>query len=623
MLFWRNCPINVIAMPKDSKRIKDVQQDWKRLTKTLRDSPSPSERKAPKISLFEALFVNVASNPFCDVSLLVKDLSGFTGSDGFLIACFDNENDTWGAIFVDSRYTIQARKECGKFSVIECNDANSRDIAIINWCKEHLPTNIVGFHVNLSMREFDWLRKLFPYVDFTSMQVSDKKLYEIELYDKKYCGRSRPEDYYLLAHISKNEALLLSSPDEIAWIYNLRSKQLNHCAPIFPCLGLATHDRTFLFIPQNSFDYTLNMFNHITYIQLPCDEFYSTLGKLVEKLNLSRLVLDDSQVPQILIDNLPPSISVRRVPSATPARRCIKNETEIDNVKRTSELDSAAIIKLLAWIDTCNDPITECDIATKLEKFRQESERYKGPSFPSIVAAGENAAIVHHQAADVVAEQCVLIDVGGQYYGGTTDVTRTIWISPSKSGSMKQLSGKSRKRPKGDNAELIDAYTRVLRGHIALAKATFSTGTTGANLDVLARQFLWDNHQDYQHGTGHGIGSYLSVHEGPCGISRLNMYPLKPRMVLSNEPGFYKEGEYGVRLENMMHVCEDTNGFLKFEMLSLIPFCSQLVDFSVLTDEETGWLKCYHAQVLTQIKPHLDKVAMHWLEVACRLFFDC
>jgi Xaa-Pro aminopeptidase len=463
------------------------------------------------------------------------------------------------------------------------------------------------------MREFDWLKKLIRDIKFVSMQVSNEKSYELEIYDEKYCGRSSPKETHLLTHISKEEGLLLSSPSEIAWMYNLRSKQLNPCTPIFPCLGLATYNSTFLFIPQNSFDDSLNTCNDITYIQIPCDEFYTALSKLVGELNLSRLVLDDSQVPQMLVDHLPPNVTLRRIPSLTPARRCIKNETEIDNAKRVSELDSAAIIKLLAWIDTCDNAIKEHDIAAKLEEFRQNSELYRGPSFPSIVAAGANAAIVHHQAEDAIAERCILIDVGGQYYGGTTDMTRTIWRSPSKTKFAKRTPGKCR----DDKAALIDTYTRVLRGHIALANITFPVGTTGANLDVLARQFLWANHQDYQHGTGHGIGSYLSVHEGPCGISRQNMYQLNPGMILSNEPGFYKEGEYGVRLENMMHVCKDANGFLKFETLSFIPFCSQLVDFSVLTNDEKSWLQAYHAQILNQMKRHLDEATQQWLDTEC------
>ncbi|MDR0631109.1 MAG: M24 family metallopeptidase [Holosporales bacterium] len=592
------------------------------------DSPEASRalfyRKIFEDSFPQALFVKIDRNPLCDVSQFVETCSGFTGSSGFLIVYSDGEGHILNAIFVDARYTIQAQQEGPDFDVIECKGTDSRNSAIRDWCDERFMPETKGYHVNLSMHDFELLQKSLSYVDFSSMQIEHSTQGEIEIYDPKYCGRDCPETNHLYAHMSQRGALLLSSPESIAWIYNLRAKALNNHAPTFPCLGLATYTRTYLFIPADSFDETLNQFSYITFVQIPCGKFYSAIGKLIGELKLSRLVLDDSQTPQLLIDHLP-SVPIRRAQDRTPERRCIKNETEIANAKIVCEIDSAAVIKLIAWLDNCDVSVTERDIASKLEEFRQQNSRYKGPSFHSIVATGKNAAIVHHHPTDAIAQRSVLIDVGGQYYGGTTDQTRTIWIGKSpQTKAVKQTSGKKCDDSKRNEVdwfpEFVGVYTRVLRGHVALAKIIFPEGTAGANLDVVARQFLWNNRQNYEHGTGHGIGSYLSVHEGPCGISQKNMYPLKPGMILSNEPGFYKEGLYGVRLENMMCVREDLGGFLRFETLTLIPFCSQLVDFSVLTDDEKDWLNAYHTRILRQMTSHLDKTAMYWLTQACQPF---
>jgi Xaa-Pro aminopeptidase len=261
--------------------------------------------------------------------------------------------------------------------------------------------------------------------------------------------------------------------------------------------------------------------------------------------------------------------------------------------------------ELLYWIHDRYDKeggakISELDVSNKLEELRRCNNRYKGKSFESIIAYGGNAAVVHYKPTNnsstfSVPNKVLLIDVGGHYLGATTDMTRTIWLGEKC------------------NKDVVETYTNVLKGHIALDTAKFPVETTGAQLDILARQFLWQNQQDYGHGTGHGVGNYLAVHEGNMSISRTNSVSLEAGMILSNEPGFYKEGEYGVRLENLMKVCQFDGNFLCFKTLTLVPFDEKLIDFARLSTEEKFWLKNYHEKVIEKLKPHLSDAAFAWL----------
>jgi Xaa-Pro aminopeptidase len=291
--------------------------------------------------------------------------------------------------------------------------------------------------------------------------------------------------------------------------------------------------------------------------------------------------------------------------------RAIKNNTEMDGMRAAHRRDGAALVKFFAWLDqnwkTGN--LTELTVERKLADFREANNNYRGPSFDTIAGAGEHGAIVHYRAthasdAPLKDGQLLLLDSGGQYLDGTTDVTRTIALGePSR--------------------EMRDHFTRVLKGHIALANIRFPDGVAGAELDVLARQYLWNIGLDYGHGTGHGVGCYLGVHEGPQGISRRNKVPLKPGMVLSNEPGFYKPGAYGIRIENLQIVVEiiglATGGrkMYGFETLTLCPIDRKLIDVAMLSAGEIDWLNAYHARVLQVLRPMVDASTAIWLEAAC------
>ncbi|MDR1908062.1 MAG: M24 family metallopeptidase [Holosporales bacterium] len=649
----------------------------------------------------DALFVDVASSRLCDVSDFVCQVSGFTGSAGFLILrTGEQENQRpRGLILVDSRYTLQARAQCPHFDVVEVSSVKHRYLQIREWCFRNLRRDSVVAYANLSMENFARLKKIFPNFTFVAKSVEGTKtFYEIEAYDEKYCGEnSLSKLAYVTEFVSNNGALLLSSPDSIAWLLNLRSKNVVDYSVAFPSLALIYPEGAYVFLPQNSFNVPQNSPNCVTYIQVPCCEFKNKLREVVQQLCLTTLLIDESQVPQDVYECLP-NITIINNPDPILKRRCTKNKTELTHARRVHEFEGGAIIELLAWIDSCDFPFSELDVAEKLEEIRQKNGRfpavappfealcgrsgicaegapvYTGPSFRSIVASGANAAVVHHSPTSALCEGCVLIDVGGHYYGATTDMTRTIWIGKKRErcnceGSLSDIANSNlastqdrlvNQDPALTQADIadqgfapsqaiVDAYTRVLRGHIALAIAIFPSGTTGGQLDALARQFLWAHKQDYGHGTGHGVGSYLEVHEGPCGISSGNMYPLMPGMILSNEPGFYKSGEFGVRLENLMQVCpcrdscvgrnhEGAPGestcnecggasgkpreFLCFDTLTLVPFCACLTNFSELMTEEKVWLKCYHMRVLETASPHVSKPAQVWLDKACRAFME-
>ncbi|WP_048861995.1 M24B family metallopeptidase, partial [Acidisphaera rubrifaciens] len=274
--------------------------------------------------------------------------------------------------------------------------------------------------------------------------------------------------------------------------------------------------------------------------------------------------------------------------------------------------DGVALCRFLAWLDRTapGGGLTEMSAAARLLSLRAEQDLFRGESFAAISGAGEHGAIIHYrvtQATDrpLNRNEVYLIDSGGQYQDGTTDVTRTVWTGPDAAPDA-----------------VREQVTRVLRGHIAIATAVFPQGVAGPHLDAFARRALWEAGLDYDHGTGHGVGSYLSVHEGPVSLSRLaRPVPLAPGMVLSDEPGLYISGQYGIRLENLLLVQEmpgfGTRPFLRFETLTLAPFDRRLLDRALLPAADVAWLDAYHQRVLDEIGPLLDGADRAWLQAAC------
>jgi Xaa-Pro aminopeptidase len=285
-----------------------------------------------------------------------------------------------------------------------------------------------------------------------------------------------------------------------------------------------------------------------------------------------------------------------------------KNEVELAGMRNAHLRDGVALTRFLAWLDENaeNGKITEMSAASQLEMLRRQGDFFQGLSFPTISGSGPNGAIVHYRVTnesnrELDKNSLYLVDSGAQYLDGTTDVTRTVAIGTP-------------------NSEMIDRFTRVLKGHIALASATFPAGTSGSQLDILARAALWQAGLDYDHGTGHGVGSYLGVHEGPQRISKLpNRITLEPGMVISNEPGYYKHDEYGIRIENLIVVTkapisdQSERPQLCFETLTLAPIDLALVDVSMLTELEIKWLNTYYEKVRSALEPLMDNKLKEWL----------
>jgi Xaa-Pro aminopeptidase len=292
--------------------------------------------------------------------------------------------------------------------------------------------------------------------------------------------------------------------------------------------------------------------------------------------------------------------------------KSVKNPVEIEGAREAQRRDGAAMARFLAWFDreAPGGQLTEIDAVEALESFRRDTGLLKDVSFPTIAGAGPDGAIVHYRVTRatnraIAPGELFLIDSGGQYEDGTTDITRTVAV-----GEPAQ--------------EMRDRFTRVLKGHIAIARAVFPDGATGAQLDPFARQYLWQAGLDFDHGTGHGVGSYLSVHEGPARIAKLGNTPLKRGMILSNEPGYYKAGAYGIRIENLVLVVESpaAEGGEKplntFETITLAPIDCRLIEPALLTADECDWLDAYHAQVRDTLMPQVDAETQAWLEAATR-----
>ena len=323
-----------------------------------------------------------------------------------------------------------------------------------------------------------------------------------------------------------------------------------------------------------------------------------------------RVLLDPQSAPAAVSAALAGSGAVlveKRDPILLPKSK--KNAAEIGGMREAHKLDGVALAKFLAWFDgeAPNGHLTEIDVVTALEAFRREESSCIDASFDTIAGAGPDGAIVHYRVTEetdrgLAPGELMLVDSGAQYLSGTTDITRTLSTGPV-------------------TAEQKDRYTRVLKGMIGIAMARFPKGTSGAQLDILARQHLWQAGVTYNHGTGHGVGAFLSVHEGPIGISTRYPTPFEAGMIVSDEPGYYKAGEYGIRIENLVMVVESAVGdgkFLEFETLTLAPIDTRPIEISLLSAEERDWLNAYHARVLKEIGPLVKGGVLSWLRQATR-----
>jgi Xaa-Pro aminopeptidase len=544
-------------------------------------------------------------------------ISNFTGSAGLVIVLKDR-----AAIFVDGRYTIQVREQV---------DAKLFEIRHLiteppeAWIAANLKKGeVLGFDPWLitpdaAQRYREAARKVGAELKAVDRNPLDEAwadqppepIAPIWPQATSHAGQSSGDKRQLIAQKLKErgqDAAVISAPDSLAWLLNIRGGDV----PRTPfALGYAIIDKdgkVDLFTDPRKL--TAEARQHLgNEVAVQAKSGFVTALDALGKSGAS-VGVDGMTAGVVIYDRLKAAGAkpvVGEDPCALP--KACKNAVEVDGARAAHRRDGAAVSRFLHWlsIEAPKGQLTEIIAADKLAEFRRQGDMFRDFSFDTISAAGPNGAICHYKVTEesnrpIPVNWLFLVDSGGQYLDGTTDITRTIAV------------GKV-------SAEMKDRFTRVLKGHIALGTTRFPRGTTGSSLDAIARRPLWEVGLDYDHGTGHGVGSYLSVHEGPQRISKMpNRVPLEVGMIISNEPGYYKDGEYGIRIENLVTVVEDKDhpGMLAFETLTLAPIDLEAIDRSLLTADEVAWLNAYHARVRTVITPLVDAETATWLEGATR-----
>jgi Xaa-Pro aminopeptidase len=547
-------------------------------------------------------------------------LTGFTGSAGFLIVLPDQ-----AILFTDGRYTLQAREQTDPAIFTPVNIVDTPPAA---WIEQNLTAGTrLGYDPWLHTAEgAERLFKACEKAGAKLVPVDDNPIDEIwsdrpapplgaiTLRDARLAGADAATKISeIAAEIAKQraDALVVSDPHNIAWAFNIRGADVAHTPLPIAFAIVPKQARPQLFIDGRKLSNAVrDRLEALAEIREP-DALTAELNKLGEAKAV--LLLDQASAADALVKLVERAGGkVLRAADPITAIKAIKNEAEIAGARAAQARDGAAMARFLAWFDreAPNGKLTEIDAVEALETFRRETGMLKDVSFPSISGAGPNGAIVHYRVTrktnrPIRPGELFLIDSGAQYEDGTTDITRTLAVG-------------------APSAEMRTRFTQVLKGHIAIASAVFPDGTTGVQLDTLARQYLWQAGVDFEHGTGHGVGSYLSVHEGPAGISKRGNAPLKRGMILSNEPGYYKEGCFGIRIENLVLVIEAPaiagaeKPMNAFETITLAPIDARLIDVGLMTPFEIAWLNGYHARVAETIGPLVDKETASWLRAATR-----
>jgi Xaa-Pro aminopeptidase len=544
-------------------------------------------------------------------------LTGFTGSAGLAIVLAQE-----AALFVDGRYTLQAAKQVdGKAWAVE----SLVDPPPETWLAKHLKTgDRLGFdpwlHTSAAAERLAaaCVKAGAELVAFESNPVDaiwterpPPPLAPVAVHGARFAGEAEADKLGRIREEIKRlgvDALVLSDSHAVAWTFNIRGADVAH-TPLPLSYALVPKDgRPTVFIDHRKLS---NLTRDHLEQSADVREPDALTGELTALARAGALIALDGATAADALSRLIGAAGGKVVRGNDPVSllKAVKNRTEIEGTRNAHRRDAVALARFLAWIDreAPKGILTEIDTVEALETFRRETGALKDVSFPTIAGTGPNGAIVHYRVTRksnrrIALGDLLLIDSGAQYEDGTTDVTRTIAIGEP-------------------SAEMRDRFTRVLRGHIAIARAVFPDGTTGAQLDTLARQFLWQAGIDFEHGTGHGVGSYLSVHEGPARISKLGTTPLKRGMILSNEPGYYKTDGYGIRIENLeLVVGTDIPGAEKpinaFETLTLAPIDRRLIEVKMLSEGELAWLNAYHARVKDEVRPSLDDATKRWLDVA-------
>ena len=523
----------------------------------------------------------------------LKIISNFSGSAGLAVILKKNNY-----LFVDGRYTIQAQQQSGKqFKIIEIH--------------KFLPHSIIknltlGFDPNLLTK-----RQLYGYFGkFLELKQINNNLID-EIYKKrkpkakkffslssKVTGESFKSKINKIRNIlklNKTDYLFVSAPENVAWVLNIRGSD-NPNSPIPNCRLIIGKNKELFLITQKEKASKIIKDRKLSKKQIINPKKFE---HLIKKLKGKKFIIDPLSCSVFNENIIKSKFKISNKDDPCYKLKSIKNSSEINHMINAHIEDGVALTKFIYWIKNVNKKkITEIDSQNKLKKLRKLNKNYLFPSFNTIAGTGSNGAIVHYRASKksnktIKKNDIFLCDSGGQYKFGTTDVTRTICFSKQKNS-------------------IKDKFTKVLKGHIAVATSNLKKFNTGKKVDVKARQFLKKDGLDYAHGTGHGVGFFSNVHEGPQSITKINTVKLEEGMIVSNEPGYYKKGHYGIRIENLVYI-KKINSKLYFENLTLAPIEKDLINFSLLTNKEKNYLFEYHLNVYSKISKFLNNNERKWL----------
>ena len=545
-------------------------------------------------------------------------ISGFTGSAGTVVVPAKD-----AGLWTDSRYFLQAARQLEGTCITLYKEMLPETPNIPEFLSAHLQEgDCVGIDGKMfSAEEVEHLQKELKKSGIRIKSIADPMqllwtdrpampLAPAFVYDTKYAGMSFTEKLPAVRQAMEAagaDSLLLSALDEIAWLLNIRGNDV-HCNPVVVSYLLIEKDKVNYFVqPQKVTPELAEYFSANGISVHP----YEEIGDYLNSFNAHSILMNPAKTNYAIYSAIRPGCLIINGASPVALLKAIRNKQEIAGIHAAMQRDGVALVKFLKWLDEAvpAGKETEISVDKKLHTFRAAQPLYMGESFDTIAGYKEHGAIVHYEATpetDVTLkpEGFLLLDSGAQYLDGTTDITRTIALGPLT------------------EEEKTD-YTLILKGHIALAMAVFPEGTRGAQLDVLARMPIWKERMNYLHGTGHGVGHFLNVHEGPQSI-RMNENPvaLQPGMVTSNEPGVYKAGSHGIRTENLVLTVPAGEGmfgkYLKFETLTLCPICRKGIIKELLTAEEIGWLNDYHRTVYEKATGYLNNDEKEWLKEACK-----
>ena len=523
----------------------------------------------------------------------LKNISNFTGSAGLAIILRKNNY-----LFVDGRYTIQAEKESGKnFKIIEIH--KNLPSSIIKNCK-------LGFDPNLFTSS---KLKLYFSNNIKLLSISEnlidkiyknknKKIKPFFSLSQKITGesyQSKIRKIHNFLKLNKADYLFISAPENVAWLLNIRGYD-NPTSPIPNSRLIIGKNKTLLLITEKN---TARKIIKEKKILKRCVISTYKFKEMIKNLKGKSFIIDDQSCSVFSETIIKSKFKVISKNDPIYKLKSIKNSSEIKHMIDAHKRDGLALTRFIYWIKNINNKnITEVNAQNKLEKFRKMDSNYLYPSFNTIAGSGSNGAIVHYRATKlntkiINKKDIFLCDSGGQYRFGTTDVTRTLCFSKPKQ-------------------YIKDIFTKILKGHIAVALTNLNKDNTGKKIDLRARRYLKKDGLDYAHGTGHGVGFFLNVHEGPQSISKYNTIKIEKGMVLSNEPGFYQKNHFGIRIENLLYV-DQKNKKVFFENLTMAPIDKDLINYALLDKIEEDYLFKYHLNIYAEFSKHLNKKEKKWL----------